>query len=59
MFIEEVFKDMSIDQLITMLAGLYAELEDITESEALSMARGVVRRALIGEIQWVDDMLDK
>lgn len=59
MFIEEVFKDMSIDQLITMLAGLYAELEDITESEALSMARGVARRALIGEIQWIDDILDK
>lgn len=59
MFIEEVFKDMSIDQLINMLAGLYAELEDIAESEALSMARGVVRRALIGEIQWVDDILDK
>lgn len=59
MFIEEVFKDMSIDQLINMLAGLYAELEDITESEALSMARGVVRRALIGEIHWIDDILDK
>lgn len=59
MFTEEVFKDMNIDQLINMLTGLYVELEDITESEALSMARGVVRRALIGEIQWVDDMLDK
>lgn len=59
MFTEEVFKDMSIDQLINMLAGLYVELEDITESEALSMARGVVRRALIGEIQWIDDILDK
>lgn len=59
MFIEEVFRDMSIDQLINMLAGLYAELEDTTESEALSMARNVSRRALIGEIQWIDDILDK
>ena len=59
MFIEEVFRDMSIDQLINMLAGLYAELEDTTESEALSMARNVARRALIGEIQWIDDILDK
>lgn len=55
----EIFKDMNIRQLIKTLAMLYAELEGITESEALSMARSVARRALIEEIQWVDYALDK
>lgn len=59
MFKSEVFNDMSIEELIKMLGDLIAELEDISNSEAQSMARGVARRALIGEIQWVDDILDK
>lgn len=59
MFDTEVFKDMSIEELINMLAGLYVELEGVAESEARVMARAVARRALISEIQWVDDILDK
>lgn len=59
MYNAEVFKDMGINELLEMLAGLICELENVSESEARSMARGVVRRALIGEIQWIDDLLDK
>jgi len=53
------YKDLSIEDLIGILAGLICELEEIGEKEALSMAKGVVRRALIGEIEWVDHILDK
>lgn len=55
----EVFKDMGLNELIDMLASLISELEGVTVSEARSMAKGVARRAIIEEIQWVDNILDK
>ena len=59
MFKSEVFKDMGLNELLEMLAELISELEGVSESEARSMARGVARRAIIDEIQWIDNILDK
>lgn len=53
------FKDKTVEQLIGILGDLISELEGVEESEAISMARGVAKRALISEIQWIDDLLDK
>lgn len=53
------YKELSIKDLVGILAGLICELEGITESEALSLARDIAKRALISEIEWVDILLDK
>lgn len=53
------YKELSIKDLVGILAGLICELEGITESEALSFARDIAKRALISEIEWVDNLLDK
>ncbi len=52
-------KDLSIEDLIGILGGLISELEDISPSEGLAMARGLVRRTLIKEIEWTDGVLRK
>lgn len=50
---------LSIEELITILADMYEELEDCSQSEARAGARAVAKRALISEIDWVCDILGK
>lgn len=50
---------MSIEELVNTLAALLSELEGVSYNEALFMSRGVVKRNLILEIEWIDSILNK
>ena len=51
--------DLSIEDLTGILGGLISELEDCPPSEGLAMAKNLVRRTLIKEIEWTDEVLGK
>lgn len=59
MFDRKLLDNMNIDDLFYMLVSLYIELFDVSKDRAMGMASELLKKELISEIQWVDDILDK